>query len=105
MLVLDALRQVLPRTLADGIARLLAVLQRLVATGHSAIVVEHNLELVQAANWVIDLGPKDGAGGGRLLAEGPPEQIALAPASHTGRALRDLARRTAPRATSQRRSG
>jgi len=75
--------------LADT-ARLLGVLQRLVDAGNTVIVVEHNLELVKAADWVIDLGPEGGAAGGQLIAEGTPEQIAQVPASHTGQALRGL---------------
>ena len=75
--------------LADT-ARLLGVLQRLVEAGNTVIVVEHNLELIQAADWVVDLGPEGGAGGGRLIAEGTPEQIAQTPASYTGQCLREL---------------
>ncbi len=69
-------------------ARLVEVLQRLVAAGHSVVVVEHNLDVIAAADWVIDLGPEGGEGGGRLVAEGPPEEVARAAASHTGRYLR-----------------
>jgi len=75
--------------LADT-ARLLDVLQRLVDAGNSVIVVEHNLELVKAADWVIDLGPEGGAAGGKLLAEGTPEQIAQTPGSYTGQSLREI---------------
>jgi excinuclease ABC subunit A len=75
--------------LADT-ARLLGVLQRLVEAGNSVIVVEHNLELVKAADWVIDLGPEGGSGGGRLVAEGTPEQIAQTPGSYTGQGLRGI---------------
>jgi excinuclease ABC subunit A len=75
--------------LAD-IARLLGVLQRLVAAGSTVIVVEHNLELIRAADWVIDLGPEGGAAGGRLVAEGTPEQIAKAPGSYTGQSLKEI---------------
>lgn len=75
--------------LADT-ARLLGVLQRLVDAGNTVIVIEHNLELVKAADWVIDLGPEGGAAGGRLIAVGTPEQIAQAPSSFTGRGLREL---------------
>jgi len=53
-------------------------------------VVEHNLELVKAADWVIDLGPEGGAAGGKLIAQGTPEQIAQAPGSYTGQSLREI---------------
>ncbi len=75
--------------LADT-ARLLAVLQRLVSTGHSLIVVEHNLEVLKCADWIIDLGPEGGAAGGRLVAAGTPEQVARTPTSHTGRFLKEM---------------
>ena len=74
--------------LADT-ARLLGVLQRLVDAGNTVIVVEHNLELIQAADWVIDLGPEGGAAGGKLVAQGTPEQIAQAAGSYTGQCLRE----------------
>jgi len=74
--------------LADT-ARLLEVLQRLVDAGNTVIVVEHNLELIKAADWVIDLGPEGGAAGGRLIAEGTPEQIARASGSYTGQCLKE----------------
>jgi excinuclease ABC subunit A len=69
---------------------LLQVLQRLVDAGNSVMVIEHNLDLVKAADWVIDLGPEGGAAGGRLVAAGTPEQIAQAPGSHTGACLQPL---------------
>ncbi|MEW5869468.1 MAG: excinuclease ABC subunit UvrA [Chloroflexota bacterium] len=75
--------------LAD-IARLLGVLQRLVQAGNSVIVIEHNLELVKAADWVIDLGPEGGAAGGRLVAQGAPEEVAQSPGSYTGQFLRAI---------------
>ena len=75
--------------LADT-ARLLGVLQRLVEAGNTVIVVEHNLELVKAADWVIDLGPEGGAAGGRLIAQGTPEEIARASGSYTGQCLREI---------------
>jgi excinuclease ABC subunit A len=75
--------------LADT-ARLLNVLQRLVDAGNSVLVVEHNLELVKTADWVIDLGPEGGAAGGKLIAQGTPEEIALVAGSYTGQCLRNL---------------
>ncbi len=70
--------------------RLLEVLQRLVDAGNSVIVVEHNLDLVKAADWVIDLGPEGGMAGGQLLAEGTPEDVAKVEESYTGQCLKKL---------------
>ncbi|CAG1006768.1 UvrABC system protein A [Anaerolineales bacterium] len=70
--------------------RLLEVLQRLVDTGNSVIVVEHNLDLVKAADWVIDLGPEGGMAGGELIAEGTPEDVAKVERSYTGQCLKKL---------------
>jgi len=75
--------------LAD-IARLLGLLQRLVQAGNSLIVIEHNLEVVKTADWVIDLGPEGGAAGGRLIAEGTPEQVAKTTRSYTGQWLKKI---------------
>ena len=69
------------------IAKLLDVLQRLVDLGNSVVVIEHNLDVIKQADWLIDLGPEGGAAGGRVVAEGTPEQVALAPQSFTGRYL------------------
>jgi excinuclease ABC subunit A len=74
------------------VQRLVDVLQRLVDAGHSVIVIEHNLDLVAEADWLIDLGPEGGEGGGRVVAEGTPEQAARAKHSHTGRFLRSVLR-------------
>lgn len=75
--------------LAD-VRRLAAVLQRLVEAGHTVIVIEHQLDLIAEADWVIDLGPEAGEGGGRVVAEGTPETVARARGSHTGRYLKAL---------------
>ena len=72
------------------IEKLLEVLQRLVDAGNTVLVIEHNLDVIKQADWVIDLGPEGGDGGGEIVAIGTPEQIAAAPASYTGRFLREL---------------
>src|SRR5207253_9290744 len=71
----------------DDIAKLLKALNALVDRGHSVIAIEHNLDVVKAADWVIDLGPEAGAAGGEVLVEGTPEQVAAAPNSYTGEYL------------------
>jgi len=71
----------------DDIRKLLEVLQRLVSTGNSVLIIEHNLDVIKSADWVIDLGPEGGSGGGRVVACGTPENVAQSPASHTGRYL------------------
>jgi excinuclease ABC subunit A len=70
------------------VRRLVEVLQRLVDAGHSVVVIEHNLDLIAEADWVIDLGPEGGAAGGRIVAEGTPEAIAANRHSHTGQFLK-----------------
>ena len=74
----------------DDIARLLAAFQKLIDNGGSLIVIEHNLDVIKAADWVIDLGPEGGDAGGRVVAAGPPETIAETENSHTGRFLRQV---------------
>jgi excinuclease ABC subunit A len=69
------------------VRQLVTVLERLVEAGNTVLVVEHNLDVVKRADWVIDLGPEGGGGGGRIVAAGTPEQVAKVKASHTGRAL------------------
>jgi excinuclease ABC subunit A len=69
---------------------LLKVLQRLAAAGNSVVVIEHNLDVIKTADWIVDLGPEGGAGGGRIIAEGTPEAVAANPASHTGRYLQPV---------------
>ncbi|GAB6845453.1 excinuclease ABC subunit A [Methylorubrum rhodinum] len=78
------------------VAKLMEVLHELVDQGNTVVVIEHNLEVIKTADWVIDMGPEGGDGGGQLVAQGTPEQIAASHASHTGRFLREvLARRPA----------
>jgi excinuclease ABC subunit A len=72
----------------EDIRRLMDVLQQLVDKGNTVLVIEHNLDVIKCADWVIDLGPEGGAGGGQIVAEGTPEEICRAEGSHTGRFLR-----------------
>ncbi|HEY1282761.1 MAG TPA: excinuclease ABC subunit UvrA, partial [Acidimicrobiales bacterium] len=74
----------------EDVRRLLTVLSRLVDQGNTVLVIEHNLDVIKTADWVIDLGPEGGSGGGTVVAEGSPEQVAAVPASHTGRFLRPV---------------
>ncbi|HAX21453.1 MAG TPA: excinuclease ABC subunit A [Hydrogenophaga sp.] len=75
----------------DDIAKLMRSLRKLLEAGHSLVVIEHNLDVIRAADWLIDLGPEGGAGGGLVVAEGPPEDVRQHPTSHTAKALRDYA--------------
>ncbi|HEY1328660.1 MAG TPA: excinuclease ABC subunit UvrA [Casimicrobiaceae bacterium] len=76
---------------------LLTVLHRLRDHGNTVVVIEHNLDVIKTADWIIDLGPEGGAGGGEVIAEGTPEQVAQTPASHTGRYLQAVLQPAAPR--------
>ncbi len=69
---------------------LLGVLHRLIDAGHTVLVIEHNLDLIAEADWIIDLGPEGGDGGGRIVVEGTPERVARCARSHTGRFVRSL---------------
>jgi excinuclease ABC subunit A len=74
----------------EDIRKLLAVLHSLVDKGNSVLVIEHNLDVVKTADWIVDMGPEGGSGGGTVVAEGTPEQIAATPGSHTGVFLKPL---------------
>jgi excinuclease ABC subunit A len=74
----------------EDVRRLLTVLSRLVDQGNTVLVIEHNLDVVKSADWIIDLGPEGGSGGGTIVAEGPPEHVATVASSHTGRFLAPL---------------
>jgi excinuclease ABC subunit A len=74
----------------EDIRRLLIVLSRLVDQGNTVIVIEHNLDVVKTADWVIDLGPEGGSGGGKIIVEGTPEEVAAHPTSYTGQFLKPL---------------
>ncbi|MCD6076391.1 MAG: uvrA2, partial [Ramlibacter sp.] len=73
----------------DDIAKLMRALRKLLEAGNSLVVIEHNLDVIRAADWLVDLGPEGGDGGGLLVAEGPPEEVKLHPTSHTAKALRE----------------
>jgi len=74
----------------DDIAKLLTAFKKLVEAGHTLVVIEHNLDVIKTADYVIDLGPEGGDGGGEVIAVGTPEQVAQVEESHTGRALRQV---------------
>jgi excinuclease ABC subunit A len=76
----------------DEVERLLGVFARLIDAGHTVLAVEHNLDFIAMADWIIDLGPEGGTGGGQLVVAGAPEMVASCDASHTGRALRNSRR-------------
>jgi excinuclease ABC subunit A len=81
----------------EDVKKLLEVLHELVDQGNSVVVIEHNLDVIKTADWLIDIGPEGGDGGGRIVAAGTPEAVAKEPASHTGRYLSQIlaARRVA----------
>ena len=74
----------------EDIKVLLGVLQRLVDKGNTVVIIEHNLDILKSVDWIIDLGPEGGAGGGTIVAEGTPEQVAAVPGSFTGQYLKEL---------------
>jgi excinuclease ABC subunit A len=74
----------------DDIAKLLAAFRKLLEAGHTLAVIEHNLDVIKTADWIIDLGPEGGEAGGRVVAMGTPEQVAHVPESHTGRFLQEI---------------
>jgi excinuclease ABC subunit A len=81
----------------EDVRRLLAVLHRLVDQGNTVLVIEHNLDVIKTADWVIDLGPEGGNGGGEIIATGTPEAVATNERSHTGRFLKDIFERQVAR--------
>jgi excinuclease ABC subunit A len=74
----------------DDIAKLLTAFRKLIDAGHTLLVIEHNIDVIKTADYVIDLGPEGGDGGGQVVVAGTPEQVAECEASHTGRALRHV---------------
>jgi excinuclease ABC subunit A len=92
----------------DDVRKLLDVLEQLVEAGNTVVVIEHNLDVVRSADWLIDLGPEGGPEGGRIVAQGTPEQVTRVRGSHTGRSLRGVLgarRRSGRRGVSARRPG
>ncbi len=79
------------------VAKLLEVLHELVDTGNTVAVIEHNLEVIKTADWIIDLGPNGGDGGGEIVAAGTPEDIAKVKASYAGQYLAKMLKRKAPK--------
>ena len=74
----------------EDVRKLIGVFNRLADQGHTLVVIEHNLDVIKSADWIIDLGPEGGSGGGSVVAEGPPETVATVSQSHTGRYLKNL---------------
>ena len=74
----------------DDVRKLLEVLQRLVDNGNTVVVIEHNLDVIKCADWLIDLGPEGGDGGGTVVVTGTPEQVAACPESYTGQYLKKM---------------
>ncbi|MFL6137884.1 MAG: excinuclease ABC subunit UvrA [Frankiaceae bacterium] len=87
----------------EDVRKLLGVLTRLVEAGNTVIVIEHNLDVIKTADWIVDMGPEGGTGGGTVVAEGSPEHVATVAGSHTGAFLRDVLGRWRPPAASGRR--
>ncbi len=73
----------------DDVAKLLRAFRKLLKIGHSLVVIEHNLDVIRAADWLIDLGPEGGDAGGEIVIAGTPAQVEADPRSHTGKALRE----------------
>jgi len=85
----------------EDVRRLLTVLSRLVDQGNTVLVIEHNLDVIKTADWLIDLGPEGGSGGGEIVAVGPPEEVARNTRSHTGRFLKPMLTGTVTKATTK----
>src|ERR1700685_1121365 len=77
----------------EDVRKLLEVLQKLVDLGNTVLVIEHNMDVVKSADWIVDLGPDGGEDGGRIVAAGTPEQVMRSKKSYTGEALRKMAQR------------
>jgi excinuclease ABC subunit A len=80
----------------EDVSKLLGVLHSLVDKGNTVVVIEHNLDVIKTADWIIDMGPEGGSGGGRVVAEGTPEDVVTVAESHTGRFLKSVLAEPAP---------
>ena len=78
----------------EDIRKLAGVLDRLVDAGHTLVLIEHNLDVIKIADWIIDLGPEGGSNGGQLVAMGRPEEIVLVPESYTGQWLKPILKKS-----------
>ncbi|HTY29688.1 MAG TPA: excinuclease ABC subunit A, partial [Mycobacterium sp.] len=87
----------------EDIRKLLKVINSLVDKGNSVIVIEHNLDVIKTSDWIIDMGPEGGAGGGTLVAQGTPEDVVAVPESYTGKFLADILDAPAPKRATRRR--
>jgi len=85
--------------------KLVDILHKLAEGGNTVVVIEHNLDVIKTADYIIDMGPEGGDGGGRVVAEGTPEQIAASKASHTGRFLREVLERRSIKSPARRKAG
>jgi excinuclease ABC subunit A len=85
----------------SDIEHLLSIMNRLVDSGNTVVVIEHNLEVIKTADWVIDMGPEGGDGGGEVVGIGTPEDIAANPRSHTGRFLKEVMERRPQRTAAE----
>ena len=74
----------------EDIKVLLGVLQKIVDKGNTVVIIEHNLDILKSVDWLIDLGPEGGRGGGKIIAEGTPEQVAKDKSSYTGKYLKEI---------------
>jgi excinuclease ABC subunit A len=81
------------------VKKLLEVLHELVDNGNTVVVIEHNLEVIKTADWIVDLGPEGGDGGGELVAQGTPEEVAKVARSYTGQYLKPLLKNRVPEKT------
>ena len=88
----------------DDIERLLVVLNRLVDNGNTVTVIEHNLDVIKSADWIIDLGPEGGAGGGQIIATGTPEKVAKSKDSYTAKYLKQIMERDIAREKAEKKS-